>query len=154
MNKYLYFKLDNKKYMINSLYICEIITTPQITKVPRAKSYCKGLINIRGNIMPLLLLQSLLFQKNIYIKDLLIKQAEKKDCVIVIDYRESKFAYLIDEVIDVKEIDDSEFIKYSEENIKNKMIMSVEKIYKDEDGYIFLLDLETLEKLRNDVNKI
>lgn len=154
MNKYLYFKLDNKKYMINSLYICEIITTPQITKVPRAKSYCKGLINIRGNIMPLLLLQNLLFQKNTYKKDFEIKQGEKKDCVIVIDYRESKFAYLIDEVIDVKEIDDSEFIKYSEENIKNKMIMSVEKIYKDEEGYIFLLDLETLEKLRNDVNKI
>ncbi|MFW6147860.1 MAG: chemotaxis protein CheW [Thermodesulfobacteriota bacterium] len=50
--KYLTFSLDQEEYGIGILKVKEIIGMVPITPVPRAPKYLKGVINLRGKVIP------------------------------------------------------------------------------------------------------
>ena len=50
--KYLTFNIGNESYGIDVLAVREIIRTTDITTVPRMPDYVKGVINLRGKIIP------------------------------------------------------------------------------------------------------
>jgi len=50
--KYLTFSLDNEEYGIGILQIKEIIGMMPITTVPHTPGYVKGVINLRGKVIP------------------------------------------------------------------------------------------------------
>ncbi len=50
--KYLKFSLNNEHYGIEILKIIEIVKMINITPVPNTPRYVKGVINLRGNIVP------------------------------------------------------------------------------------------------------
>jgi purine-binding chemotaxis protein CheW len=52
--KYLTFSLDNEQYGIGILKIKEIIGMIPITPVPRTPEYVKGVINLRGKVIPVI----------------------------------------------------------------------------------------------------
>ena len=51
---YLTFNLGDEKYAIDILFIKEITGMQQITKVPRLPAFARGVINLRGNIVPVI----------------------------------------------------------------------------------------------------
>ena len=53
-NKFLTFKLREESYAIPILRIKEIIGMMPITKVPRLPQFIKGVINLRGQIIPVI----------------------------------------------------------------------------------------------------
>lgn len=53
-SKYLTFGLGDENYAIDILKIKEIIGMMDITKVPRLPDYIKGVINLRGKIIPVI----------------------------------------------------------------------------------------------------
>ncbi len=53
-NKYLTFELNKEGYAIPILKVKEIIGMMGITAVPRFPSYVKGVINLRGKIIPVI----------------------------------------------------------------------------------------------------
>jgi len=50
--KYLTIVLENEAYGLNVLQIREIIRLPKITPVPQLPHYVKGVINLRGRVVP------------------------------------------------------------------------------------------------------
>lgn len=46
------FKLDKIEYGIDILSVHEILRIPEITRLPNAPEYIKGVINLRGNVIP------------------------------------------------------------------------------------------------------
>ncbi|HQQ51909.1 MAG TPA: chemotaxis protein CheW [Spirochaetota bacterium] len=46
------FKLDKIEYGIDILSVHEILRIPEITRLPNAPDYIKGVINLRGNVIP------------------------------------------------------------------------------------------------------
>jgi purine-binding chemotaxis protein CheW len=52
--KYLTFRLGLESYGIKVLYVREIIRLVNITMVPRMPPYVKGVINLRGRIIPVM----------------------------------------------------------------------------------------------------
>lgn len=52
--KYLMFMIDNEHYGIPILNVNEIIGLMEITHVPKAPEYMKGIINLRGKIIPVI----------------------------------------------------------------------------------------------------
>jgi purine-binding chemotaxis protein CheW len=52
--KYLTFSLDNEEYGIGILKIKEIIGMMPITSVPQTPEFVKGVINLRGKVIPVL----------------------------------------------------------------------------------------------------
>jgi len=53
-NQYLTFKLADEVYAINVTSIKEVLSVPKITKVPRMPVFMSGVINLRGNVVPIL----------------------------------------------------------------------------------------------------
>ena len=51
---YLTFNLDNELFGINVSKVLEILEIKPITKVPKSPSFMKGVINLRGNILPVI----------------------------------------------------------------------------------------------------
>ncbi|MFC1489874.1 chemotaxis protein CheW [Candidatus Latescibacterota bacterium] len=52
--KYLTFKLDGEEYGVEILKVKEIIGLMNITKLPRTPEFVKGVINLRGKVIPVL----------------------------------------------------------------------------------------------------
>jgi purine-binding chemotaxis protein CheW len=61
---YLVFKLGDKCLAIHSLNIREIVHMMDITVVPDCPNYCRGIINLRGRIIPIIDLPTLLGWSN------------------------------------------------------------------------------------------
>ncbi|MEP7250913.1 MAG: chemotaxis protein CheW [Ginsengibacter sp.] len=53
-DSYLTFKLDNELFAINVGKVLEILEVKPITKIPKSPSFMKGVINLRGNILPVI----------------------------------------------------------------------------------------------------
>ena len=56
--KYLTFKLGVESYGVNVLQILEIIRMQYITPVPKTPAYIKGVINLRGKVIPVISMRS------------------------------------------------------------------------------------------------
>ncbi len=52
--QYIVIKIDDEQYGINIKYIDNIVRMQQITRVPKVDPYLKGVINIRGEIVPVM----------------------------------------------------------------------------------------------------
>ena len=52
--KYLTFALANEEYGLEILKVCEIIGYMEITAVPQTPAYVKGVINLRGQVIPVI----------------------------------------------------------------------------------------------------
>lgn len=75
--KYLTFKLANEVYGVEILKVREIIGPLEITAVPRMPSYMKGVINLRGKVIPVVDLRSKFGLEEI--------EFTEQTCIIVID---------------------------------------------------------------------
>jgi len=52
--KYLTFNLMEEFYGVNVEHILQIIAIPEITKIPKTPDFVKGVINLRGKIIPVI----------------------------------------------------------------------------------------------------
>ncbi len=50
--KYLTFALENEIYGLDILKVQEIIGMMEVTRVPRAPAYVRGVVNLRGKVIP------------------------------------------------------------------------------------------------------
>lgn len=52
------FSLGSEEFGVDIMCVQEIIRIPAITRVPKAPSYVDGVINLRGNVIPVISLRS------------------------------------------------------------------------------------------------
>ena len=52
--QYIVVKIGNEQYGIDIQYIDNIVRNQKITRVPKAQPYFKGVINLRGEIIPVM----------------------------------------------------------------------------------------------------
>jgi len=55
--QYIVVKLGTEQYGIDIQYVDNIVRMQNITRVPKAQSYFKGVINLRGEIIPVMSLR-------------------------------------------------------------------------------------------------
>ncbi|MDR0306905.1 MAG: chemotaxis protein CheW [Chitinispirillales bacterium] len=98
--KYLTFKLINEEYGIEILKVREIIGVMAITSLPRTPPFVRGVINLRGKVIPVIDLRKKFDMENTDDTD--------QTCIIVVDVA-SKNGYiqigiLVDSVSEVLDI--------------------------------------------------
>ena len=98
--KYLTFKLDVEEFGLEILKVQEIIKMMDITRVPRTPPFVRGVINLRGKVIPVVDLR-LKF-------DMDTRANTDKTCVIVVTVRRSGGAVvmgiIVDEVSEVLDV--------------------------------------------------
>lgn len=93
LNKYLIFSVGEESYGIRITYITEVIEIEEITKVPDLPGYVKGIINLRGKIIPVTDVR-LRFGKE-------EKEYDERTCIIVVDIDGVSFGLIVDGVREV-----------------------------------------------------
>lgn len=105
--KYLTFTLANEEYGIGILKIKEIIGMMPITSVPRTPSFVKGVINLRGKVIPVVDLRLKFGMPPMDYTD--------RTCIIVVEIAGQSGALTIGIVVDSV----SEVLNIKEEDIEN-----------------------------------
>jgi len=98
--RYLTFLIGDEVYGIEIRYVMEIIGIQAITELPEMPEYIKGIINLRGNIIPLLDVR-LRFGKE-------PRKYDDRTCVIVIDVLDVRIGLIVDSVSEVITIPDED----------------------------------------------
>ena len=101
--KYLTFKLGAEEYGLEILKVQEIIKMMDITRVPRTPAFVRGVINLRGKVIPVVDLRLKFCMES--------RENTDKTCVIVVQVAQSGAASgavtmgtLVDEVSEVLDI--------------------------------------------------
>ncbi len=134
--QYIVIRLGQEQYGIDIRYIDNIVRMQHITRVPKLAEYLKGVINLRGEVIPIMSLR---------LKMGLPADEESKAARIIIVKLEQygTIGMIVDEVREVVTLDidtQVEKIAYDKED-KNNFIQGVGKY---EGGLISLLDLNAV----------
>jgi purine-binding chemotaxis protein CheW len=122
--KYLIFVLDNESYGISINNIIEIIGIQPITLVPELPDYIKGIINLRGKIIPVMDVR-LRFKKE-------FREYNDRTCIIVIDIEGLGIGLIVDRVSEVLVIQEQDIVPPPNLNkITNRFIRGIGKTGKD-----------------------
>ena len=96
--KYLTFLVGDVGYGIEISYVVEIISVQEITLVPHTHAYVKGIINLRGTVVPVIDMGMRFGQGEVIYTD--------KTCIIVLSMEDMSVGILVDGVQDVSDIED------------------------------------------------
>lgn len=130
------FNVGDATYAIEIKYIKEIIEVEQITLVPKIPSHIKGVINLRGKVVPVISIR-----KRFEIEEI---PFDSRTCIIVLEFEDGEQVGIIvdrvQEVVDVKSSDISQTPDSKNVNA-NRYIKSIVHF---ENNVILLIDCNKL----------
>ena len=139
VGKYLAFNLGNEEFGVQVLKVREIIGVQDITAVPNTPGYLKGVINLRGKVIPVVDLRAKFGLEQI--------AYTKRTCIIVVQVDGFNGAILIGVVVDGV----SEVLNITAQDLENTpdfgtgdTIPYILGMAKMKDGVKMLLDISTV----------
>jgi purine-binding chemotaxis protein CheW len=107
LGKYLSFILDGASYAVSVLKVREIIRFQQITPLPQMPDYVRGVINLRGKVIPVVSLARRL--------GLNVTGDDERTCIMVVqvthatDEKVSDIGFVVDQVDEVFTLEQKDF---------------------------------------------
>ncbi len=132
------FQTDEEIFGVNILTVQEIIRSTPITPIPESPAFIEGVINLRGNIIPVIDLRKRL---DLNAKD---KTDESKIWIIILNIKGRTTGFIVDFVMDVIKVDESEVNPPPDivtAGLKSKYIKGVCNIDR---GLLILLDFDRI----------
>jgi purine-binding chemotaxis protein CheW len=135
--KYLIFNLSGEQYGLEILKVNEIIGLMEITRVPRIPDFIRGVINLRGKVIPIINLRKKF--------DMESTEDTEQTCIIVVDIMQENVSFQMGLLVDSV----SEVLNISDDSIEEtpKFGTSVSTVFikglaKTEGGVKILLNIE------------
>jgi purine-binding chemotaxis protein CheW len=95
-DKYLTFQIGDEDYGIEIRHVTEIIGIQKITEVPDMPAFVKGVINLRGQVIPVMDVRTRFHMEP--------REYDDRTCVIVVRINESAIGMVVDTVNEVADI--------------------------------------------------
>lgn len=134
--QYIVIRLGDEKYGIDIRYVDNILRMQQITRVPKVAAYFRGVINLRGEVVPVM---------SVRVKMGLEDVEETKDTRIIILKADGieKIGIIVDEVKEVVTLEEEQVdrMAYDSKEEKSAFVTAVGKC---EEDLISLLDLHAV----------
>lgn len=130
--QYLTFNLAGQRYGVKIFAVREINQMMEITPVPETPEFLKGVINLRGKVIPVVdLREKLRLEK---------KDPDRETCIVVLDSDSGEIGVVVDSVSEVVDLTDEQIERsphLGDEN-QQSFILGMGKIDKE---VIILIDL-------------
>ena len=145
--QYVVFKLNEEEYGVEISHVQEITEYKTVTNVPNTPSFIEGIINLRGNIVPIVSIKKRF--------ELSQEEASTDHRVIIINLGSKQVGFIVD--------DASQVLTMNENQIENPpdLITGIDRDYiigigKVAEKIIILLDLEKIlsENEKKEIIKI
>lgn len=108
MDKYLLFVSDELLFGVPAEYVVEIITNHAITSIPLVPGYIRGIINLRGQIIPI-----------VDIRLLLGHVMREDNCIIILNIDGVMVGILVDTVQKMVDVDRTTILPAPPQNSQN-----------------------------------
>lgn len=139
INSYLSFKLGDEVFAAHASKVLNILEMCKVTEVPKAPEYMKGIINLRGTVLPVIDLRLKLG----------MSQSEKtaNTCIIVLDIAIQKESFLVGAIVDavqaVLEFEKSELMPPPNigSRYRSEFIVGVTNV---NENFIMVLDMDAI----------
>jgi purine-binding chemotaxis protein CheW len=134
-DRYLTFLLETDTYGIEVKYVTEIIGIQNVTEVPQFPEYVIGIINLRGNVIPVMDLRLRLKKEK--------REYNDRTCIIVAELSKLTIGIIVDSVSEVLTISEQDIVSPPQISM-NSATDYLKGIGNVENGLILLLDCEAL----------
>ncbi len=138
--RYLTFLVDDEALSVEIGYVKEIIGIQPIARLPDQPSYIKGVINLRGKIIPVIDMRLKFYKQP--------EEYTDRTCVIVANTGTRDAGLIVDQVTEVLRIEQNDIVPPPEESTKSsgyikgigkadgqvKLLLDIEKLLAKEDG--------------------
>ncbi|WP_304224950.1 chemotaxis protein CheW [Gracilinema caldarium] len=133
------FQLGEEHYGIDIMDVKEIVRVQDIRPIPNAPSYVEGIINLRGEIIPIINLH-----KRFHIKKAVVGEDEELlSGFIIIDLDGMKLGVVIDKIARVVTIE-NEQIQAPPQMLSGIGAEYIQGVIQNEEGYLIILDIRRL----------
>lgn len=92
-DKFLTFRIGGEEYGIEIRHVTEIVGIQKITEVPDLQEFVKGVINLRGNVIPVIDVRTRFAMES--------RPYDDRTCVVVVNIREMSVGLVVDTVSEV-----------------------------------------------------
>lgn len=134
-NQFVIFRLGEERYAVDILNVGGISEFKDVTKVPNAPYFIDGIINLRGDIIPIVNLKK---RFNIAEKDV-----DSDTRIIINNIKGKDIGFIVDEASQVIKIDDAD-IEEAPDIIKGTERQYISGVGKVDDHIVILLNLEKI----------
>jgi len=131
--QYILFELEGETYGINLVRIESIERMTHITRVPDSPNHVLGIINLRGDILPVLSLRQKMGLKS--------KAYDADTRVIVTNTGNFRVGIVVDRVVKILNIAESD-IQTTKDVLIDKSMDMLEGIYKSGESMVMLIDID------------
>lgn len=139
LNKYVTFKSGNEYFGLKIEYVNEIIVIQEITQIPESEDYVKGLINLRGKIIPVIDVRIRFRQEP--------KEYNDRTCIVVVNVKDMVVGLIVEQIAEVVEITEDNVLDTPtlghEDKMQNQYVYGIGKVG---ESVKLLLDPEKLLK--------
>lgn len=135
LRKYVGFSLDKGRYAIPVDSVVQIIRYEQITAVPTAPAYVKGVMNMRGEVIPIITIR-----ERFGLPDL---EPTRKNRIIVISCQNKSYGLLVDSVRELIELEEQEIEEAATASLglKAQLVHGIAKVGAD---LLLVLDIDQI----------
>lgn len=134
-NRYLTFYLEDELYGMDIMSVQEIIAMMKTTKVPKTPACVKGVMNLRGNIIPVVELRTKFEMPE--------KEPEMYTAIIIIKLEGTSIGFIVDRVEEVVNINDDQLSEPPQFGAAVNASY-IKKMAQNENEVIMILDLAAL----------
>lgn len=99
-NMYLTFQLGSEDYGIGIAHVTEIVGMQNITEVPDMPPYVKGVVNLRGQVIPVIDVRLRFHMQP--------RDYDERTCIVVVSLSKVQLGLIVDTVNEVRTIDDAQ----------------------------------------------
>ena len=131
--QYIVVRIGNEQYGINIKYIDNIVRNQKITRVPKTQTYYKGVINLRGEIIPVMSIRLKLGLEDDEFTD--------KTRIIIVKIEGATIGVIVDQVREVGTLDDDNTEKITRTSRDDAASGYISSIGKSKGELISLLDI-------------
>lgn len=122
--KYMTFKSGNEYFGLDIQYVNEIIQMQEITSIPETEDFIKGLINLRGKVVPIIDVRMRFKQQPLEYND--------RTCIIVINVKSATVGLIVEKIAEVVEIGDKNILPPPKiangDKTQNKYVYGIGKV--------------------------
>lgn len=131
------FELSDRLFGLNISDVQEIddLEDAEFTPVPRTPHFLRGVINLRGNIVPIVDIREVL--------NLPLKPPSRESRIMILNIKKIRIGILVDAISEVTRIEKLE-VQPESEQIGISDGQFIANIIQYKDGFLVLLDLENL----------
>ncbi len=134
--QYIVIKLGEEQYGIDIKYVDNIVRMQSITRVPHVADYIKGVINLRGVVIPVLNLRL-----KMHLED--VDDTDASRIIILKLEQYGLIGFIVDEVKEVVTLGESQIEKTSYDGTEDKQVF-VSAVGKVNNELISLLDMNVV----------